>query len=188
MRCGPPPPRGEVAACDRVPRLGPNPARRSKSAGNISETAFAIAGESWTLTPHMSDSSHPAPEHIEEEFSLPLFLTTIVGSLAALLGLFWLAAPQSVWLTQVSTTAGKFIAAFLVMHLFACFVEYFFHRYVLHKPVVPFLARFYRQHTLHHNLTRIGRRRTPSGRELPVVEHIFPITQPSTGRSRSGPS
>ena len=57
-------------------------------------------------------------------------------------------------------------------------MEYFFHRYVLHNPVVPFLAHFYRQHTLHHNLTRIGRRRTSPGREMPVVENIFPMTQP----------
>ncbi|MEJ1971398.1 MAG: hemolysin III family protein [Lacunisphaera sp.] len=126
----------------------------------------------------MSASPAPAHDHHEEELSLPLFFATIVGSLAALLGLFWLAAPHNVWLTQIGTTAGKFTAAFLVMHLFACFVEYFFHRYVLHKPVVPFLAKFYRQHTLHHNLTRIGRKRTSSGREMPVVENIFPMTQP----------
>ena len=126
----------------------------------------------------MSSTPTPASAHVEEEFSLPLFLATIACSFAALGGLFWLAAPRSVWLTQVGTTFGKFAVAFLIMHLFACFVEFFFHRYVLHKPVVPFLAKFYRQHTLHHNLTRIGRKRTSSGREMPVVENIFPMTQP----------
>lgn len=121
----------------------------------------------------MSQPAHS--HHVEEEFSLRLFIVTIVLSFAGLVGLFWLAAPQSVWLAQVGASAGGFIAAFLVMHLFACFVEFFFHRYVLHKPVVPFLSRFYRQHTLHHNLTRIGRKRTPGGREIPFVENLYPI-------------
>ncbi len=131
----------------------------------------------------MSASPNPAPAHVEEELSLPLFFATIAGSLALLVGLLWLAAPKSVWLAQTGTTAGKFIVAFLVMHLFACFVEFFFHRYVLHKPVVPFLSKFYRQHTLHHNLTRIGRKRTANGREMPVVENIFPMTTPEQGEA-----
>jgi hemolysin III len=114
--------------------------------------------------------THRAP--VQEELSLPLFFFTVVVSLAGLLGLFWLAAPQSVWLAQIGATAWQFTAAFLVMKLFNCFVEFFFHRYVLHKPVVPFLSRFYRQHTLHHNLTRISRRRTPGGREVPYVEEL----------------
>ncbi|MFZ5495713.1 MAG: PAQR family membrane homeostasis protein TrhA [Verrucomicrobiota bacterium] len=124
----------------------------------------------------MSHPSHSA--HAEEELSLPLFFLTVALSLAGLVAVFWLAAPQPVWLAQVGAGAGQFAAAFLVMHLFACFVEYFFHRYVLHKPVVPFLSRFYRQHTLHHNLTRIGRKRTPGGREIPFVENIYPIVEP----------
>jgi len=126
---------------------------------------------------------HSHSDHAEEELSLPLFFTTVAFSLAGLLGLVWLAAPQKVWLAQVHTTLGKFVTAFLLMHLFACFVEFFFHRYVLHKPVVPFLSRFYRQHTLHHNLTRIGRKRTPGGREIPVVENIYPMTEPEQGEA-----
>lgn len=131
----------------------------------------------------MSASPAPAHEHVEEELSLPLFFATIAGSLAVLVGLFWLAAPKSVWMAQVGASAGKFIIAFLVIHLLACFVEYFFHRYILHKPVIPFLSKLYRQHTLHHNLTRIGRKRTASGREMPVVENIFPMTTPEQGEA-----
>lgn len=126
----------------------------------------------------MSDSTGSHAHHPEEELSLPLFFVNVVVSLAALLGLFWLSAPKSVWLAQVGASIGAFVAAFLIMKLFNCFMEYFFHRYVLHKPVVPFLSRFYRQHTLHHNLTRIGRRRTPGGKDIPVVENIYPMTQP----------
>jgi hemolysin III len=120
---------------------------------------------------------------VEEHFSLPLFLFTIAVSFAALAGLLWLIAPASVWQSQVSTTFGRFAIAFLAISLFNCFVEYVFHRYVLHKPVVGFLSRFYRQHTLHHSLTRIGRRRTPGGREVPFVENVYPVTEPEQGEA-----
>ena len=123
-------------------------------------------------TPSASHQHHS----VEEHFSLPLFLFTVVVSLAGLTGLLWLLAPDAVWTAQISSSALHFIAAFLVIKMFNCFVEYGFHRYVLHKPVVPFLSRFYKQHTLHHNLTRIGRRRTPGGREVPFVENVFPVT------------
>ena len=116
---------------------------------------------------------------VEEELSLPLFFANVVVSLAGFYGLFWLCAPTNVWLTQIGAAAWQFAAAFLLVELFVCFLEYFFHRYVLHKPVVPILSHFYKQHTLHHNLTRIGRRRTPGGHEVPYVENIYPITQPS---------
>ncbi len=120
---------------------------------------------------------------VEEKFSLPLFLVTVAASLAGLIGLLWLLAPKSVWDAQVAFPVLPFIAAFLATHLVTCFFEYFFHRYVLHRPVVPFLSRFYKQHTLHHNLTRIGRRRTPGGREVPFVENIYPVTTPEQGEA-----
>jgi hemolysin III len=129
-------------------------------------------------------SQSPAPRaHVEEEFSLPRFLLTIAVSLAALAGLLWLAAPASVWHAQLGSGWGALAAAFLVMTMLNCFVEHAFHRYVLHKPVVPLLSRLYKQHTLHHNLTRIGRRRTPGGREVPVVENIYPITTKEQGEA-----
>jgi hemolysin III len=127
-------------------------------------------------TPH-------ARTQVEEQFSLPLFLVTVILSLAGLYALLWLLAPAAVWQTQLSAGVWRFAAAFMAIKLFNCFLEFFFHRYVLHKPLVPFLSRFYRQHTLHHNLTRIGRRRTPGGREIPVVENIYPVTTPEQGEA-----
>lgn len=120
---------------------------------------------------------------VEEQFSLPLFLFTVALSLAGLVGLLKVAAPDRIWLAQTSAGAGYFAAAFAAIHLFNGFVEFVFHRYVLHKPVVPFLSRFYKQHTLHHSLTRIGRRFTPGGREVPFVENIYPVTRPEQGEA-----
>ena len=120
---------------------------------------------------------------VVEEFSLPLFLLTVAVSLAGLAALVWLIAPEQVWREQVSAGPVHFVEAFLAITLLNCFIEFVFHRYVLHKPVVPFLSQFYRQHTLHHNLTRIGRRRTPGGREVPFVENIYPITRTEQGEA-----
>lgn len=126
----------------------------------------------------------PAPHTaVEEKFSMPLFLFTVAVSLAGLLGLVWLLAPASVWTAQISSGVLPFIAVFLTVTMVNCFFEFFFHRYVLHRPVVPFLSRFYKQHTLHHNLTRIGRRRTPGGREVPFVENVYPVTTPEQGEA-----
>lgn len=138
----------------------------------------------WAPSHFSSMEKNPgARAQVEEQFSLPVFLVTVGLTLLALVILFRFVAPQGVWLGQLSAGPAYFAGAFLIVTLFNCFVEYVFHRYVLHKPVVPFLSRFYKQHTLHHNLTRIGRRRTPGGREVPFIENIYPVTQPEQGEA-----
>jgi hemolysin III len=116
----------------------------------------------------------PNSEHEHPPFSLPLFIATVLGSLAVLLGALRFAFPH-VWAAQFLATFWKGAAAFLAVSLLNCFVEYIFHRYVLHKPAVPFLRRFYRQHTLHHALTRIARKTTRDGRGLMFIENKYPI-------------
>jgi hemolysin III len=131
----------------------------------------------------MTDRPPGSPAEFEEEFSLPLFLLTVGVALAGLVALVKFVAPEHVWLAQLLASPAQYAAVFLAVTLLNCFIEYVFHRYVLHKPVVPFLSRFYRQHTLHHSLTRIGRRRTPGGREVPFVENIYPITAVKQGEA-----
>ena len=113
-----------------------------------------------------------------EAFSLPRFLFTLVATLAALVVLVKCVAPDAVWRAQAHATLAWYAGVFLAVTLLNGFIEFVFHRYVLHRPVVPILFRFYRQHTLHHRLTRIGRRRTPGGREVPFVENRYPIVSP----------
>lgn len=124
----------------------------------------------------MSDRISTKPK-VEEEFSLSLFLLVVAVSFAAVLGLVWWLAPHSVWVAQIGSGWAKLVGTFLGVSLFNCFMEYFFHRYVLHKPVLPFLSYFYRQHTHHHSLTRITRRRTPGGLEVNFVENFYPIVK-----------
>jgi hemolysin III len=116
----------------------------------------------------------PHEEHTHPAFSLPLFLATIAASLIALLGVLRITLP-GVWEAQIIAPLWKGVVAFFAFSLLNCFVEYIFHRYVLHKPAVPFLRRFYRQHTLHHALTRIARKPVRDGRGIMFIENKYPI-------------
>lgn len=112
-----------------------------------------------------------------EQLSLPLFILTVLITLAGLLTALRMIAP-GVWFAQFLAPAWKAGAAFLAISLVDCFIEYFFHRYVLHKPAIRLVQRLYRQHTLHHALTRIGQRQGPAGRGIVFIENKFPIIEP----------
>ena len=117
-----------------------------------------------------------------EAFSLPLFTFTVLATLAALYAALWWLAPD-IWAGQFLAPLWKGVVAFLAVSLVNAFFEYFFHRYVLHTPAVPFLRRLYQQHTLHHALTRIVRRPGRDGRGILCIENKFPITEPEQGEA-----
>lgn len=126
----------------------------------------------------MSSPSTNAPK--EERFSVALFLLTVGVSLGVLCGALALLAPK-VWQAQLEASWLALLGVFLVAHVGAAFFEFFFHRYVLHAPLVAGLSYFYRQHTHHHALTRVTYQRT--GRSQAVVPCLvevhnrFPIEQ-----------
>ncbi len=126
------------------------------------------------------EASVRTEEH--EEFSLPIFVVTILATLVALLAALRLFAPGA-WSAQFLAPLWKGAVAFLVISVVNCFMEYFFHRYVLHTPAVPFLRRLYRQHTLHHALTRIARKQARDGRGILFIENQFPIVEPEQGEA-----
>jgi hemolysin III len=118
-----------------------------------------------------------SPSTEPEQFNLPLFLLTVAITLAGLGAGLWLLAP-GIWAGQFLAPAWKGGAAFLALSLVNCFLEYFFHRYVLHQPAIRGLRYFYRQHTLHHALTRIGQKPGRCGRGVVFIENRFPIIAP----------
>jgi hemolysin III len=130
----------------------------------------------------MSPSHDSSSDPVHEEFSLPLFAVTVLGTLVALWGALWFLAP-GVWDAQWLSTPTKAVAAFLVVSLGNCFFEYFFHRYLLHTPALPFVRRLYKQHTLHHALTHIVRRPAKDGRAILCIENKFPIVEPEQGEA-----
>lgn len=127
-------------------------------------------------------ASSPSPDAKHEHFSLPLFAFTVLASLAGMLALLrWLA--PAVWEAQFVAPWWAAVVAFLAISLVNGYMEFFFHRYVLHTSAIPFLRRLYRQHTLHHALTRIARKQTANGRGLLYVENKFPIVEPEQGEA-----
>jgi hemolysin III len=126
--------------------------------------------------------SSPTAEIDHEEFSLPLFVLTVLATLAGLLAALRLFTP-GVWAAQFLAPLWAGVVAFFVISVVNCFLEYFFHRYVLHMPAIPFLRRLYKQHTLHHALTRIARKPSRDGRGILFIENKFPIIEPEQGEA-----
>jgi hemolysin III len=129
-------------------------------------------------------SEHSSGGKHEEKFSPGLFIVTIILTLAGLFTVLAFVAPE-VWRSQLAAGWLPFAAVFVCIHAVAGIFEYFFHRYILHAPLVPWLSYFYRQHTLHHALTHIGYHRSKfTGAEVPGLvdnEHVarnhFPIEE-----------
>ena len=126
-------------------------------------------------------SVHTHRGKVEPKFSPTLFIVTIGLTLAGLFGLLALVVPQ-VWHAQLAAGWLALLAVFLGVHLVAAFVEFGFHRYVLHAPLLPLLSRFYKQHTLHHALTRVGYQKSKNGAETPcLIENVavnrYPIVE-----------
>lgn len=121
-------------------------------------------------------SHHHHGGKAESKFSVTLFAITVVLSVAGACGILALIAP-GVWKAQLAAPGWSLAVVFLLAHGCAAFVEFVFHRYVLHAPLIPFLSYFYKQHTLHHALTRVGYQKSKKGREnVPyLVENLYPI-------------
>ena len=107
------------------------------------------------------------PKH--EKFSVLPFVYTNALTLLLIFATLKLLVP-AVWQSQLSVSWQIFLVTFICIHFIAAFVEYFFHRYVLHMVVIPFFAHFYQQHNLHHDLTHITRQGM-------LVDNVFPITE-----------
>lgn len=125
----------------------------------------------------MPPTQQPSATPHHEEFSLPLFTLTVLGTLACLFTALYFFFPN-IWNAQFVAPLWKTSAAFLGVSLLNCFVEYFFHRYVLHMPAIPWLRRFYRLHTLHHGLTHIARKQLRGDNQILFIENKFPIVEP----------
>lgn len=104
-------------------------------------------------------------------FSLSFFVSIITLTLASLFLILYILFP-SMLEEEVNTGVVAIVALVLITHFVGAFVEFFFHRYVLHAPVIPFLSYFYRQHTHHHSLTRVAVRRGTH-----IVENHYPIIE-----------
>ena len=121
-------------------------------------------------------SHHHHGSKVEPKFSVTLFAITITLSFTGLCGVLAFAAPD-IWRAQLAAPWWKLTMVILAAHCGAGVFEFFFHRYILHAPLLPFLSHFYKQHTLHHALTRVGFQKAKKGQAaMPyLVENRYPI-------------
>ncbi len=107
-------------------------------------------------------------DHATEHFFLSNFLAVNVGTLAIIFVGLNILFP-TMWATQIATPLWIIFITFVGVHFVNAFVEYFFHRYVLHAQVIPFFKHFYDAHNLHHALTNI--------KQVVVTSNKFPIVE-----------
>jgi hemolysin III len=118
----------------------------------------------------------PAPDQpAHEKFSITMFVLQVLGQCALLLLALRLAFP-AVWTRQFAGGWGPLVLVFLGMHLFVCFFEWFFHRYVLHSVTTRWLSAFARAHRNHHGLTPIRLQAAPDGPGRCVLNR-YPIVE-----------
>ena len=114
---------------------------------------------------------------VEEKLSLVRFTCAVGATIFLYICVLQKIFP-SVWTRQVESLGLTALVAFL-FHIFLGAFEFFFHRYVLHSVVFRWLKKFYKDHTLHHALTKIFRKKPATENDAGQTEVIsrYPITE-----------
>jgi hemolysin III len=110
-----------------------------------------------------------------KRFSILQFVLQTLAQYALLLVAFRFLLP-SLWARQVSAGWPAIALTFLGFHLFMCFFEWAFHRYVLHSVTSPILEHFAHAHRHHHGLTPIRLQPVAEGSDRYVLNR-YPITE-----------
>jgi hemolysin III len=131
----------------------------------------------------LSPTSHT---HRHRRFSIPLFAVLVALQVGLLFAGYRVLLP-GLWERQLAGGAGAFIAVFVAMHLFLCFFEWFFHRYVLHGVTMRWLRSLATEHRHHHGLTPIRLRPVVEGSDRFVLNE-YPITHEAQFESSAFPA
>lgn len=118
--------------------------------------------------------SHEQLDEASDPFPLFKFSVAVLGQMAVFLGLYALLIPGIFHdeLKHPLAIVLWTIACGLPFSLF----EYFYHRYLLHSSVLPFMSSMHRAHSLHHGLTYVKAPITPKEPEkLVQVKSEYPI-------------
>lgn len=108
-----------------------------------------------------------------KRFSMPLFVLQVAVQFGLLLAAIRFLFPKF-WAAQVAAGPLVIVLVFLGMHLFMCFFEWAFHRYVLHATVWSWLAYFSSGHRSHHGLTPIKLQPATEGSDRYILNR-YPI-------------
>jgi len=112
--------------------------------------------------------------HSHRRFSILRFSLLVALQVALLFAGYRVCFPN-LWARQLAGGAPVFISVFLAIHLFLCFFEWFFHRYVLHTVTARWLQGFANEHRHHHSLTPIRLRPVAEGSDRFILNE-YPIT------------
>ena len=112
----------------------------------------------------------------QRRFSIARFSVLLVLQLALLAFAVRQFFP-TFWAAQVGAGLLAFALAFLGVHLFNSFFEWFFHRYVLHAMTVWWLGRFARGHRHHHSLTSVRLLKPVAEGSDRFILNEYPITR-----------
>ena len=111
----------------------------------------------------------------QKKFSIFWFSIQVLAQLGALLLAFrWLL--PGLWARQLAAGGLAFALVFLGMHMFLCFFEWGFHRYVLHAITTSKLSWFAGGHRQHHGLTPIRLQPVAEGSDRYVLNR-YPIVE-----------
>lgn len=105
------------------------------------------------------------PKPFDPQFYIVSNLLTLTLIFAAIK----LLAP-TVWTSQLATSPLTILVTAVGLHFCFAFVEFFFHRYVLHTPVFTLFRHFYQQHTTHHTHTNIEISEGRYHNEYPIMK------------------
>lgn len=114
---------------------------------------------------------------VRRKFSIFWFSVQAVVQYSVLLLAFRFLLP-SVWHSQFASGGVALLLSFLGAHLFLCFFEWAFHRYVLHSVTTPWLQLFARGHRHHHGLTPIRLQPVAEGSDRYILNR-YPIVDES---------
>jgi hemolysin III len=112
---------------------------------------------------------------VQAKFSIFWFAVQALVQYVLLLLAFRFLLP-GVWAKQFEAGWLALVLTFLAWHLFICFFEWGFHRYVLHSVTSPILLWFARGHRSHHGLTPIKLQAVAEGSDRYVLNR-YPITE-----------
>lgn len=114
---------------------------------------------------------------VPKKFSILWFSIQAVVQYGLLLLAFRFLLP-GVWERQFAAGIPALVGCFLAVHLFLCFFEWAFHRYVLHAVTSPVLLWFARGHRSHHGHTPIRLQPVAEGSDRYILNR-YPITEES---------
>lgn len=103
-----------------------------------------------------------------KHFSLSFFIICNLATLVFIFGGIKVLFP-TLWQAQLSAPRLLILLTVVSCHLANAFIEYFFHRYVLHAKVFLFFGHFYDAHNKHHDLTHVEQQ-TMTSNKFPIIE------------------